>query len=287
MPLPDVRAAGAVVIRKGGDVLLVHRPKYDDWSFPKGKLDPGEHVSSAAVREVLEETGVKVRLGPPLPPHRYGVGNGRMKSVSYWVARVVGDDDVSSYVPNNEIDRVQWFPWEQARARLSYRRDRDTLGHARSVRKRTVPLVLLRHGEALKRKAWDGDDRLRPLADEGRVQARELVPLLDAFGITAVHSSSSTRCIETVRPFADASGCPVTAYDVASEEGATLQGIVDLVDSIVDAREPAVLCSHRPLLPTVFDALGVPNPGLDPAQLIVLHLRKGRIVAVEDHRAKG
>ncbi len=72
MPPRDVRAAGAVVTRKGGDVLLVHRPRYDDWSFPKGKVDPGEHVVTAAIREVAEETGLDVRLGPPLPGQRYG-----------------------------------------------------------------------------------------------------------------------------------------------------------------------------------------------------------------------
>ena len=95
MPARDVRAAGAVVTRKGGDVLLVHRPRYDDWSFPKGKLDPGEHAVTAAVREVAEETGLDVRLGPPLPGQRYRLANGRTKAVSYWTARVVGDDDVS------------------------------------------------------------------------------------------------------------------------------------------------------------------------------------------------
>ena len=88
----DVIAAGAVVTRKGGDVILVHRPKYDDWSFPKGKLDPGEHITSAAVREVAEETGLDIRLGPPLSTQRYWVENGerRIKRVYYWVGRVVG-----------------------------------------------------------------------------------------------------------------------------------------------------------------------------------------------------
>ena len=87
MELRDVRAAGAVVTRKGGDVLLVHRPKYDDWSFPKGKLDPGEHATAAAVREVAEETGLDVRLGPALLAQRYRMSNGRIKAVHYWVGR--------------------------------------------------------------------------------------------------------------------------------------------------------------------------------------------------------
>src|SRR3954469_10161873 len=91
----DILAAGAVVLRKGR-VLLVHRPAYDDWSFPKGKLDPGEHAAVAAVREVGEETGVRVRLGVPLARQSYPNG-GRTKVVDYWIGRVVGDADVSGY----------------------------------------------------------------------------------------------------------------------------------------------------------------------------------------------
>ena len=109
---PDVIAAGAVVTRKGPEgreVLLVHRPKYDDWSFPKGKQDPGEHVTATAVREVLEETGVEIRLGRPLRPQLYVVSGGRAKTVHYWVGHVMGDDDVSSYEINEEVDDLAWL----------------------------------------------------------------------------------------------------------------------------------------------------------------------------------
>ena len=127
---PDVVAAGAVVVRKGPrgrEVLLVHRPQYDDWAWPKGKQDPGEHVTTTAVREVLEETGVEIRLDRPLPRHLYAVSGGRAKSVHYWVGRVVGDDDVSGYVPNDEIDRVSWFGVDAARRTLTYTDDVGTL----------------------------------------------------------------------------------------------------------------------------------------------------------------
>src|SRR3954454_10948336 len=101
---PDVVAAGAVVVRSanGGEVLLVHRPKYDDWAWPKGKQDPGEHVTATAVREVLEETGVAVRLGRPLPRQLYLVSGSRAKHVHYWTGWVVGDHDVSGYAANSE-----------------------------------------------------------------------------------------------------------------------------------------------------------------------------------------
>ena len=151
MPARDVRAAGAVVTRKGGDVLLVHRPRYDDWSFPKGKLDPGEHAVTAAVREVAEETGLDVRLGPPLPGQRYLLANGRTKAVSYWTARVIGHDDVTRYAVNSEIDEVDWVAWDKARNLLTYEHDRETLDDARPLRRRTRALVVLRHGQVAMR----------------------------------------------------------------------------------------------------------------------------------------
>ncbi|NYE35906.1 8-oxo-dGTP diphosphatase [Nocardioides cavernae] len=277
----DVRAAGAVVTRKGNEVLLVHRPKYDDWSFPKGKLDPGEHAVTAAVREVAEETGVDVRLGPALSRQRYRLSNGRWKSVDYWVARVVGSDDVTRYAPNDEIDGVEWVGWEAAMRRLTYPYDRETLAEARRLRRKTRALVVLRHGKARSRGGWRKDDRARPLLAAGEAQAQRLVPLLAAFDVTAVHTSSSTRCVQTVTPYVDTTGWPMKAYDELSEEDASVDGVVELVDGLLDARENAVVCTHRPVLPTVLDALRVPDATLEPASMLVVHHRKGRVVATE------
>jgi 8-oxo-dGTP pyrophosphatase MutT (NUDIX family)/phosphohistidine phosphatase SixA len=280
----DVRAAGAVVTRKGGQVLLVHRPKYDDWSFPKGKLDPGEHAVTAAVREVAEETGLDVRLGPPLSRQRYRMSNGRWKSVDYWTARVLGSDDVSRYRPNDEIDAVEWVDWKGAQQRLTYSYDRDTLAEARPLRRRTRALVVLRHGKARSRRSWKKDDRARPLVRLGEAQAERLVPLLAAFDVTAAHSSSSTRCVQTLAPYADVTGWPVKLYDELSEEDSTVEGVVDLVDALLDGdldAGSAALCTHRPVLPTVLDALQVPDPKLAPGAMLVVHHRKGRVVATQ------
>ena len=278
----EVHAAGAVVSRPGREVLLVHRPAYDDWSFPKGKLDRGEQAAVAAVREVGEETGLRVRLGPPLAQQRYPVSAGT-KTVHYWTARVVGDDDVSAYVANHEIDEVAWVTRDEAVRRLTYDRDRDTLLESEPLRKNSHALVVLRHAAARSRKAWRGDDRLRPLVVPGLRQSEALVPLLAAYDVSRVVTSSSTRCVQTVAPYAAASGWPPEAYDDLSEEDATAEALVEHVDDLLHAREAAVLCTHRPVLPGVFDAIGVPARELDPAAMVVVHHRKGRVLATEAH----
>ena len=281
----DVRAAGAVVTRKGGEVLLVHRPKYDDWSFPKGKLDRGEHTVVAAVREVAEETGLDVRLGPALSPQRYRMSNGRWKTVDYWTARVAGSDDVSRYRPNDEIDAVEWVDWEDAHAaaHLPLRpRDPGRGAAAAAAYPGTGRCCATpRRAPATGGGRTTGGARSSAL---GETQSQRLVPLLAAFDVTAAHTSSSTRCVQTVMPYADVTGWPVKLHDELSEEGATLEGVVDLVDGFLDGdldAGSAVLCTHRPVLPTVLDALQVPDVELEPGSMLVVHHRKGRVVATQ------
>lgn len=283
----DVRAAGAVVTRRGRakewEVLLVHRPKYDDWSFPKGKLDPGEHEVTAAVREVAEETGLDVRLGPALSSQRYRMSNGRHKHVDYWTAKVLGSDDINGYRPNDEIDVVEWVPWSAAMTRLTYPHDRETLAEARPLRRRTHALVVLRHGKARSRGAWRKDDRLRPLLRLGEAQAERLVPLLAAFDVTSAHTSSSVRCVQTVRPYVDTTGWRVVIYDELTEEHASIDGVVEIADALLHSSAGAVLCTHRPVLPTVIDAIGAPDVDLEAGAMLVVHHRKGKVVATEVH----
>ncbi|AIY18926.1 NUDIX domain-containing protein [Pimelobacter simplex] len=290
--MPDILAAGVVAFRPGREVLLVHRPKYDDWSFPKGKLDRGEHATAAAVREVAEETGVHVRLGPPLPTQRYPVAR-RMKTVHYWTGRVVGDDDVSAYRPNDEIDQVAWVPVADAPERLTYDRDRETLADALRVRRKTHAVVVLRHARARSRSAWRGPDAGRTLLKVGEAEADRLVPLLAAYGVTRVVTSTSTRCVQTVRPYAETAGYPFDLRPRLTEENAAPRPVAKIVHELLDGdgatAENAVLCTHRPVLPLVYDAAGVelaPDDGLAPAEMLVLHVRKGRIVAVERHQPR-
>jgi 8-oxo-dGTP diphosphatase len=280
-------AAGAVVVRKGPEVLLVHRPKYDDWSFPKGKLDPGEHTTTAAVREVAEETGLDVRLGPPLSMQEYDVRNGstKHKHVHYWVARVVGDDDVSAFRFNAEIDGLEWVPVEKAARLLSYRRDRETLAEVAGLRKKSNPIVVLRHGKATPRRDWTGDDRQRPLHPDGEMQAEQVVPVLGAYGVQRVVSSTSKRCRETVGPYADVLDVDVETRRELSEEEVDPGAVEALVHGLIEGGDPAVICTHRPVLPHVYEALGVLDPRLDAGAMLVVHHRRGRVVAVEHHTA--
>jgi 8-oxo-(d)GTP phosphatase len=283
---PEILAAGAVVARHGQEVLLVHRPKYDDWSFPKGKVDPGEHVTAAAVREVEEETGLRVRLGPPLGPQRYNVQNGqsRVKHVRYWAARAIGTDDVSTYAPNDEIDKVAWVPFEDAEGLLTYDRDRATLAEHTPYRKKSHPLIVLRHGKAKPRKNWKKDDRERPLNKVGRGQAEELVAVLGAYGVRRVLSSTSRRCWCTVSPYVDAAELDLQVTRDLSEEDASPKAVKRHVNRMLDKPEPAVICTHRPVLPYVYDALGVPNPKLEAGAMLVVHHRGGQVLAVEQHQ---
>jgi 8-oxo-(d)GTP phosphatase len=218
MAADAVRAAGAVVWRpagSGAQVVLVHRPKYDDWSFPKGKLEPGEHVVLAAVREVAEETGLAVTLGRRLPYVQYDNG-GVPKRVDYWAATVAAE--ASPFEPNSEVDEVSWQSASRASIRLSYERDVGTLAEFRAGAAQTVPLILLRHASAGSKADWPNGDISRPLDAAGAEDTLTLAPLLRCFGAARVVSAPAERCVATVRPYAASIGGVVeieAAFEVA------------------------------------------------------------------------
>jgi 8-oxo-(d)GTP phosphatase len=261
----------------------VHRPRYDDWSFPKGKLDPREPARTAAVREVLEETGVHIRLGPPLANQTYlfGPQRERTKVVHYWVGRARDSDDVSSYAPNEEIDDVRWVDVDEARSLLTYSRDRETLTEALPFARRTHPLVVVRHAQARDRKSWKGDDRERTLTRYGERQAERLPPVLEAYGVERLVSSSSRRCWTTLVPYGVAADLEIEVTDVLSEEDATQGAVEDEIDWLLELGEAVAVCSHRPVLPMIFEALVLDPPQLDLGGAVVVHHRQGRIAALE------
>lgn len=281
----DVVAAGAVVVRggpTGPETLLVHRPRLDDWSVPKGKLDSGEHELVAAVREVTEETGVVPALGRRLTPARYRVGGTQRKLVHYWTATVV---EVTDHAPDDEVDEIRWLTLPAAAAQATHRWDRRALtGLAAQVDPADgvvgiPPVVLVRHAKAVPRRNWTGDDPLRPLAPAGTRQALSLVPLLATLSPGQVLTSPSTRCVQTIRPFGLAVGIAATPVPALSQEAFTddPSAAPALVESLLAARVPGgravVVCTHRPVLDAVLAHLtgrAVDGGRLAPAEFVVL-----------------
>ncbi|MEI2779057.1 MAG: NUDIX hydrolase [Tetrasphaera sp.] len=305
-----VPAAGTVPWRVRADTLevaLVHRPRYDDWSWPKGKLDPGERWAETAARETGEETGLIVRLGLPLPAARYDFldwrGTPATKEVRYWAAEVIG----GAGRLDHEIDQIDWLDPAAANSRLDYARDRAQLRAVvaahRDGRLATWPLIVVRHGRALARSNWHRPDWLRPLDSRGREQAKQLVPLLSAYAPERLVTSSSTRCRDTLAPYADARQLRLRDRDDLSEETfeADPRGLKKLVDKAFAKARPVALCSHRPVLPAIFaEILAHEDPhrpqqelrramehGMAKGEAIVVHIAgtgpDARIVTAERH----
>lgn len=305
--LPPIRAAGVVLLRGTGqdaEVLVVHRPGRQDWSLPKGKIDPGEHVVAAAVRECDEETGFTPLLQNALATQTYSVQS-RPKVVNYWRARVRTEE---GFTPDDEVDEIRWVSAPDAVGLLTYPADRS-LVEAAVRQPDTVPLVILRHTQAMKRAQFDGHvDAERPLTGKGRSQSKTLVPLLDAFGVTSVYASSARRCTETVKHYAKSLDTTVVREPLLTEEGhhADPRGAATRAIELALCQEPLVLCSHRPVLPTILDSMAVAlgvgledprwrrawDPKLPPGGFIVVHREFSddgpvRVVGVESHTLAG
>lgn len=291
-PREPVIAAGCLVTRGDGadtEVLLVHRPKYDDWSLPKGKQEPDEHVLATAVREVHEETGVRVRLRRPLPSREY-LAEGQPKVVHYWQAEVVGDD---GFREGREVDRIAWLRIAAAARTASHAPDGVLI--AQALEPMGTPFLVLRHAKARKRAVWDGPDVERPLDRNGVVQARRLVPMLAAYGVRAVHSSSASRCVTTVLPYAERTGLAVIREQSLTEEAfgvdprAGLQRAVDLLAEAAAAGIATVLCGHRPVMPALIaellqgSGLVGPTDTMPTGSFVAIHLVGGIPVATEHH----
>jgi 8-oxo-dGTP diphosphatase len=212
-------AAGAVLWRPSDDgdepeVALVHRPRYDDWSLPKGKVDAGENEPMTAVREVREETGYRCHLGRRLATVTYRVEEQGMKKVRYWAARVVEGD----FAPNDEVDELKWLPVSAAMKQLEYAADRKVLRRFAKVPADTKTTLIVRHGTAGSKSRYKGDDRLRPLDKAGRAQAESLVGQLLAFGGDTLYAADRVRCRQTIEPLADELGVPIHDEPLLTEE---------------------------------------------------------------------
>lgn len=284
-----IRAAGAVVLRPGSDepeVLVVHRPRYDDWSLPKGKLDDGESAPAAAVREVAEETGVRIRLSTPLDTTRYRTDQGR-KEVHWWIGVPLTQTEAAA-VDVDEVDEVAWWPASRAMMKLTQVAEQELV--ARGVETPpTTPFVMLRHGKARDRKSWDAPDGERPLAPRGVEQAEELVVLLGAYGIECVATSPWKRCLNTVQPYAEATGhkidrVPAITERAMKERPEKVGPSVRKLAKKAIGGVPTVVCGHRPVFPSMFEAIKVGKRSLNPGGAVVVHYTAaGDVHAIEVH----
>lgn len=288
--IETISAAGAVLWRHGADgkplIALVHRPKYDDWSLPKGKLEDGESHIGCAYREVLEETGVTAIFGPELGEAIYEV-DGITKVVRYWAAQA---SSAPYGRPNPaEVDSVQWLPIPEARKKLTLADDRSILDVFVEFGPDTTPLILLRHATALKRSEWRGDEDDRPLDNIGQRQAKRLLPSYVPFQIAEIHSSDAMRCLETVEPMARALQVNIIISEDLSEyrHATDADAAFEYVQDVIEIGNPAILCSHNPILPLLLRKLigkktfKELNAKLNPGEAWVLHHREGEIVAID------
>jgi 8-oxo-dGTP diphosphatase len=287
-----VYAAGAVLWRPGGgdagerdiEIAVIHRPRYDDWSLPKGKVDPGETAPVTAVREVREETGQHAVLGRRLDLVSYPIDQG-VKKVFYWAARSTGGD----FVPGNEVDALLWLPIAEAMQKLDYAQDRKVLRHFNKKPADTHTLLVVRHGTAGRKSRFSGDDAKRPLDKRGRAQAEALVPQLLAFGASQVHAADRVRCHQTVEPLAEDLEVPVHNEPALTEEAYAKnakRGRHRMLD-IAEQRGTPVVCTQGKVIPDLI-AWWCERDGVRPdksrnhkGSTWVLSLSDGRLVAAD------
>ncbi|GGC86445.1 ADP-ribose pyrophosphatase [Tersicoccus solisilvae] len=310
--MPDTARARAVVLAAGAlcwrlrggqlEVLLIHRPRYDDWSWPKGKQDDGEALPQTAVREVEEEAGVRITLGIALPTATYAVAAGR-KDVSYWAAQLhpatVAEPD------GKEVDRVRWADPATAARLLTNPTDREPLDALVTAHDAgtlaTREVLVIRHAKAKPRSGWTHAEGQRPLAATGRRQAHALAGLLVAWRPHRIVTSPWLRCTQTISPYARKHDVKVVTESALTEANARRKPrrAAAAMEKVLEKSRPMAVCTHRPVLPVVLEVIAAhagadlarqlpdADPYLSPGEVLVLHVstaEPGRIVGVERHQ---
>ncbi|HJC61642.1 MAG TPA: NUDIX hydrolase [Candidatus Dietzia intestinigallinarum] len=252
-----VPAAGAVLYRMQDGVphcAVAHRSRYDDWSLPKGKVDPGESLPTTAVREISEETGFGSVLESLIGTTAYPLKENVRKEVTYWSARA----EQGCFEPNSEVDQLRWLPVDKAKKLVSYPLDRKILTRFAEAPRVESMLLLVRHAKAGDRREWSGDDTLRPLDKSGRTQAEMLVPMLRAFGVSRLHSAPRVRCEQTLAPLADELGTRIAIEGALSDEAyleAPEKAVSRLLEIAGAGDGVAAICSQGTAIPGMLDDL--------------------------------
>ncbi len=289
-----IQAAGGVVWRKNSkgdyEVALVHRPRYDDWSLPKGKQESGEPLIASAYREIMEETGLNIQIGQFIGEIEYFTIDGA-KKVSYWSAKALDSD--KSFRANNEVDQLLWLDFDKALNKLTRESDVEILTKFIKMDFDATPLILLRHAKALARKEWQGGDEDRPLDNLGQIQAKRTFSIYQVFGLQAIHTSDAVRCYDTVISMCRSLGLNPTVANQLSEytfennKKKALEYVTELSEVVVKHQSPTLLCSHNPILPRMLEKLtkkskvDLPLEKLQPGEAWVLFMRKKKCVGID------
>jgi 8-oxo-(d)GTP phosphatase len=284
-----ILAAGALVWRRNDrdeiEVALVHRPKYNDWSIPKGKAEESESLVACAYREVVEETGFSVRFGPKIGEVEYQV-DGFKKSVTYWSARLLG---VQGDVDKREIDEVRWVTPTQAMELLNHEFDKEIVEKFLTLELDTKPLILLRHAKAIERQEWAGEDTDRPLSSQGERQAKRLLSNFLPYAVEEIHSSSAVRCYESITPMARGLSVDFFFTDSLTEEifEKNQERPIKYVHRLLVNDYTTMVCSHNPILPLVISSfvdkfgVDVEETKLEPGDAWVAHHVEREVVAID------
>ena len=282
-----IKAAGAVVWREENpfelEVLLVHRPQYDDWSFPKGKIEEGESAIAAAFREVREETGITAIFGQYLGSSSYKIEDNK-KKVKYWMAK--GLPTSAPFTPNAEVDKIEWVSIKEARHFLTHDDDREILDEFINRERYTSTLVLLRHAKAVKRSDWNDYDLDRPLSNVGVEQSKRLVSQLEPFGLEGIFSSDASRCFSTVEPLSMSLNLKVTVTSELNEESfeKSAKTPLEYVRHIMRYPGNQLVSSHNPIIPHILTKIArveYSADDLNPADAWVVHHHGNQVIAVE------
>ena len=283
-----IHAAGALVWRDNKDkteIAIIHRPKYDDWSFPKGKVEINESLIACAHREVLEETNIQTEFGAFLGDVEYLTPDGK-KCVSFWAAKAVNQN---AFNPNSEVDQLQWVEVKKVKELLTLETDKKILAQFLKLDFNTKPFILLRHAKAITRDEWPGDDDDRPLDSLGQSQANRLLSVYQVYNLDQIHTSDAVRCYDTVNPMAKSLGIKLEVTGKLSESTykKDKEKAFDYAKDLIKEDSKILLCSHNPILPKMLNKLtkksdvDADEGKLSPADGWVIHRNGKEIIQID------